>query len=43
MRRTKKEKALGREKHKQMLRAKKMQKKQRKQVSLPSRHKKGKN
>lgn len=37
---SKKEKAAGREKHRQMQRAKKMQKKQKKNVSLPTKHKK---
>jgi hypothetical protein len=41
-RRSKKEKAAGREKHRQLKRAKKIQKKQKKSVSLPTRHKKGK-
>ncbi len=41
-RRSKKVKAEGREKHRQLKRAKKMQKKQKKNVSLPARHKKGK-
>lgn len=40
-RRSKKEKAAGREKHRQLKRAKKMQKKQKKGVELPTRHKKG--
>jgi len=41
--RSKKEKAAGREKHRQLKRAKKMQKKQKKKVGLPARHsKKGK-
>jgi len=39
---SKKEKAAGREKHRQMLRAKKMQRKQRRKISLPARHVKGK-
>ena len=37
---SKKEKAEGREKHRQMIRAKKMEKKQKKSVQLPKRHKK---
>jgi len=37
---SKKEKAEGREKHRQMLRAKKMEKKQKKNIQLPKRHKK---
>ena len=41
-RRSKKEKAAGREQHKQLKRAKKMQKKQKKNVGLPARHRKGK-
>ncbi len=41
-RRSKKEKAAGREKHRQLKRTKKIQKKQKKNVSLPTRHKKGK-
>jgi hypothetical protein len=41
-RRSKKEKAAGREKHRQLKRAKKMQKKQKKNVGLPARHRKGK-
>ncbi len=41
-RRSKKEKAAGREKHRQLIKAKKMQKKQKKKVELPRRHKKGK-
>jgi len=40
-RRSKKEKAAGREKHRQLIKAKKMQKKQKKKVELPTRHKKG--
>ena len=42
-RRSKKEKAAGREKHRQMLRDKKMKKKQRKNIGLPRRHSKGRN
>ena len=38
--RSKKEKAAGREKHRQMVRAKKMKRKQKKTVELPKRHKK---
>jgi len=41
-RRSKKEKAAGREQHRQLQRAKKMRKKQKKNVGLPKRHKKGK-
>jgi len=41
-RRSKKDKAAGREKHKQLVRARKMQKKQKKKVELPTRHRKGK-
>jgi len=41
-RRSKKEKAAGREQHRQLKRAKKMQKKQKKNVGLPARHRKGK-
>ena len=37
--RSKKEKAAGREKHRQMVRAKKMKRKQKKNVELPKRHK----
>ena len=40
MAKSKKEKAAGREKHRQMVRAKKMGKKQKKKVQLPQRHKK---
>ena len=40
-RKSKKEKAAGREKHKQLKRAKEMQKKQKKKVALPTRHRKG--
>ena len=40
MAKSKKEKAAGREKHRQMVRAKKMEKKQKKKVQLPQRHKK---
>lgn len=38
--RSRKEKAAGREKHRQMVRAKKREKKQKKNVQLPKRHKK---
>lgn len=38
---SKKEKATGREKHRQLKRAKKMQRKQKKKVGLPKRHRKG--
>jgi hypothetical protein len=41
-RKSKKKKAEGLEKHKQMLRAKKLKKKQKKNVELPKRHRKGK-
>jgi len=41
-RRSKKEKAASREQHRQLQRAKEMQKKQKKNVELPQRHKKGK-
>ena len=37
---SKKEKADGREKHRQMLRDKKMKKQEKKNISLPTRHKK---
>jgi hypothetical protein len=37
---SKKEKAAGREQHRQSVRAKKMKKKEKKQVSLPAKHKK---
>jgi len=40
-RRSKKEKAAGREKHRQLKKAKKMQNKQKRKVELPARHKKG--
>jgi hypothetical protein len=40
--RSKKTKAAGREKHRQLKRAKKMQQKQKKKVELPTRHRKGK-
>ena len=40
--RRKKEKAAGREKHRELQRAKKMKRKQKKGVGLPSRHSKGK-
>ena len=39
-RRSKKEKVMGREQHRQLKRAKKIQKKQKKNVALPKRHKK---
>jgi hypothetical protein len=42
VRRSKKEKAAGREQHRQMQRAKKMKKKQKRNVGLPKRHNKGK-
>jgi hypothetical protein len=38
--RSKKEKTDGREKHRQMLRDKKMKKQEKKNISLPTRHKK---
>ena len=38
--RSKKEKAAGREKHRQIVRARKMKRKQKKNVELPKRHKK---
>ena len=41
-RRSKKEKAAGREKHRQLQREKKMKKKMKKNSSLPKRHTKGK-
>jgi len=41
-RRSKKEKAAGREKHRELKKAQKMKKKQKKNVGLPSRHSKGK-
>jgi hypothetical protein len=37
---SKKEKAAGREQHRKLQKAKKMQKKQKKSVSLPAKHKK---
>ena len=37
---SKKEKAVGREQHKKALRAKKMAKKEKKKVTIPSKHKK---
>jgi len=37
---SKKEKAVGREQHRKLQKAKKMQKKQKKSVSLPAKHKK---
>jgi len=40
--RSKKEKAAGREQHRQLQRAKKMKKKQKKNLELPQRHKKNK-
>jgi len=40
--RSKKEKAAGREKHRQLKKAKKMQRKQKKKVELPTKHRKGK-
>jgi hypothetical protein len=40
--RSKKEKAVGREQHRQLQRAKKMKRKQRKNAALPTRHRKGK-
>jgi hypothetical protein len=42
MTKSKQEKAAGREKHQQIVRAKKMQAKERKQAALPTRHKKNK-
>jgi len=42
-RRSKKEKAAGREQHRQLQRAKKMKKKQKKNLELPQRHRKKKN
>jgi len=42
MAKSKKEKAAGREKHRQLKRAKEMRKKQKKKVELPQEHKKGK-
>jgi hypothetical protein len=42
MRKSKKEKAAGLEQHRQLQRAKEMKRKQRKQVSLPTKHIKGK-
>ncbi len=41
-RRSKKEKNAGREQHRQLQRAKKMKKKQKKNLELPKRHNKGK-
>lgn len=41
--RSKKEKTVGREKHRQLKRARKMKRKQKKKVELPARHRKGKN
>jgi hypothetical protein len=38
--RSKKEKAAGREKHRQMVRSKKMKRKEKKNAELPRRHKK---
>ena len=40
--RSKKEKAAGREQHRQLKRAKKLQKKQKKNVALPQKHRKNK-
>jgi len=40
--RSKKEKAAGREKHRQLKRAKKLQRKQKKSVGLPQKHRKNK-
>jgi len=40
--RSKKEKATGREQHRQLIRAKKLQKKQKKNVALPQKHRKNK-
>jgi len=40
-RRSKKEKAAGREKHRQLKKTKKMKKKQKKNIELPRRHTKG--
>jgi hypothetical protein len=42
-RRNKKEKAAGREQHRQLQRAKKMKRKQKKNIGLPQRHKKNRN
>jgi len=42
MSKSKKKKAAGLEQHRQLQRAKKMKKKQRKQVELPKKHTKGK-
>jgi hypothetical protein len=42
-RRNKKEKAAGREQHRQLQRAKKMKRKQKKNIGLPKRHKKNQN
>ena len=39
---SKKEKAAGREKHRQLKKAKKMQKKQKRKIELPAKHRKGK-
>lgn len=41
-RRSKREKAAGREQHRQLLRDKKLKKKQKKNIGLPKRHAKGK-
>jgi len=41
VKRSKKEKAAGREKHRQLKRAKKMQRKQKKNLALPVKHRKG--
>jgi len=43
MPKSKKDKAAGLEQHRQLQRAKEMKRKQRKQVSLPTKHTKGKN
>jgi len=40
--RSKKEKTAGREKHRQLKRAKKMQRNQKKKLALPAKHRKGK-
>jgi len=42
-RRSKKEKAAGREQHRQVQRAKKMKRKAKKNAALPAKHRKGKN
>jgi hypothetical protein len=41
-RRSKKEKAAGREKHRELLRAKKMKRKEKKKLELPKKHRKKK-